>query len=184
MDIAFKCPKCEQELEVDASGSGSEIQCPACGETLMIPEAPPQPEVTEMPPETPQQSMVELAAQQADAPSAGGSLNPISSSAAAKEEKHFAVPSRQGPAEVLIKKGSKPLEIAAQDSERKLRMKTIRHSDCYELGKDKFDDTVSDLLQRITEKHVVSVNPISYTHVDPTTQKILEDFGVLIVYHG
>jgi len=37
MDIIFNCPKCEQELEVDVTGSGSEIDCPSCGETIHIP---------------------------------------------------------------------------------------------------------------------------------------------------
>ena len=37
MDIVFNCPHCEQELAVDSSGAGSEIQCPSCGEKIMIP---------------------------------------------------------------------------------------------------------------------------------------------------
>ena len=41
MDINFKCRHCEQDLSVDAAGAGSEIQCPACGETIMIPSATP-----------------------------------------------------------------------------------------------------------------------------------------------
>ena len=46
MDIVFNCPHCEQELAVDNSGAGSEIQCPSCGEKIMIPAAatPPAPE--------------------------------------------------------------------------------------------------------------------------------------------
>ena len=38
MDIIFNCQNCEQELEVDASGAGSEISCPSCSETITIPE--------------------------------------------------------------------------------------------------------------------------------------------------
>src|SRR5437867_2919385 len=37
MDIVFNCPKCDQELAVDSSGGGSEINCPACGEKIVIP---------------------------------------------------------------------------------------------------------------------------------------------------
>ena len=37
MDIVFNCPNCEQELAVDQSGAGSQIECPSCGETITIP---------------------------------------------------------------------------------------------------------------------------------------------------
>jgi len=38
MDVIFNCPKCQQQLEVDAGGAAQEIDCPACGETITIPE--------------------------------------------------------------------------------------------------------------------------------------------------
>ena len=38
MDVIFSCPKCEQELAVDSSGAGSEINCPSCGEPIVIPQ--------------------------------------------------------------------------------------------------------------------------------------------------
>jgi DNA-directed RNA polymerase subunit RPC12/RpoP len=136
MDMTFKCPACDQELEVDAAGAGSEIECPACGETIIIPQ--PSPEF--------------LAEQQQH--QAAAALNPIDTSAARKEEKHFKVPDSAGPTAVLIKKASKPLEFAAKDTDRVLRIKTIRRSECQEFGKDKFDDMVSEILQR-------SANPTS-----------------------
>src|ERR1022692_2399217 len=37
MDVIFNCPKCEQELAVDSTGAGTEIECPSCGETIVIP---------------------------------------------------------------------------------------------------------------------------------------------------
>ena len=37
MDVIFNCPKCEQELAVDSTGAGTEIDCPSCGETIVIP---------------------------------------------------------------------------------------------------------------------------------------------------
>lgn len=166
MDMTFKCPACEQELEVDSSGAGSEIECPACNETIIIP--PPSPE--------------QLAEQALQAE--GQAFNPIASSAAAKEEKHFKVPERAGPAEVLIKKASKPLEFAAKDSDRKIRIKTIRRAECVEAGKDKFDDIVSDILQQIGEPNIVALHPITYTQLDPGSQKLMNDFGLVIVFRG
>ena len=39
MDIDFKCPKCDQDLSADANDAGTEIECPACHETIIIPQS-------------------------------------------------------------------------------------------------------------------------------------------------
>ena len=120
MDLIFKCTNCDQELAVDPSGAGTQIECPSCGQTITIPEAEPQNIRT---------------------------LNPISSSAAAKEVKQFAVPVRSTPSEVLIKKQVRPLDVAAKDGERKLRIRTIKRTECLEVGHDKFDEVVSEFIR-------------------------------------
>ena len=38
-DLNFYCPKCDQNLAVDESLSGSEIECPTCSKPIKIPEA-------------------------------------------------------------------------------------------------------------------------------------------------
>jgi DNA-directed RNA polymerase subunit RPC12/RpoP len=157
MDLIFKCPHCDQEMEVDASGSGTEIECPSCNRTIIIPEATPQNLLT---------------------------LNPIASSAAARESKHFKVPVRAAPSEVLIEKSKPTLDVAAKETEKQLRVKTIRHSDCAEVGKDRFDAIVTELLQKIGAENIVSINPINYSHVEISSQKIVTDFGVMIVFRG
>ncbi len=125
MDVIFNCPKCEQELAVDSSGVGSEIGCPACGESITIPE-----------PET----VVPRPGQDAE-PGAPRiephTVNPIATSAAAKVEMHLRVASNKAP-ESLITKPLAPLD--AKDSEKGMRIRTIRHTDCIEVGHDKFDE--------------------------------------------
>src|SRR6059036_1721357 len=114
MDVIFNCPKCEQELAVDSSGAGTEINCPSCGEAIVIPE--PQPTISRA------------------GADAGGvrveahPINPIASSAAAKVEMHLRVPVRKTPTESLIEKPLSPLEVA-KDADKKIRTKTIRHTD-------------------------------------------------------
>jgi internalin A len=39
MDIVFNCSNCDQELAVDQSGSGTQIDCPSCGEHITIPSS-------------------------------------------------------------------------------------------------------------------------------------------------
>ena len=158
MDINFKCRHCDQDLSVEASGAGSEIQCPACGGSLIIPG----PEAAEVTPTI---------------------VNPIASSAGAKEEKHFKVPQREVKAEPLIGKPLKPLDAAAHEGIQ-LRIKTIRHFDCVEVGKDHFDEKVTQILNAIGEPHIVKMETFTYSHRDLETREWVADYGLMIVYKG
>lgn len=169
MDVIFNCPKCEQELAVDSTGAGTEIECPSCGEAIIIPEAPGSGRgIPTLPPE----------------PGATGNpANPISSSAAARVELHLRVPTNKA-AESLIAKPLAPLEVAAKESDKKIRTKTIRHTDCIEVGHDKFDEMVTNFLCKVGEANIISINPINYTFLDIGTQKLMTEYGVFIVYRG
>jgi DNA-directed RNA polymerase subunit RPC12/RpoP len=170
MDIIFNCPHCEQEMAIDSSGAGSEIQCPSCGQKITIPSAPTPPVPTGAP------------AGHADGGHQG--THSIASSAAAKVEMHLKVPVRDKPGEVLIAKPKPPLEAVARGADKKTRVHTIRHAACVEAGHDKFDERVSAFLNEVGESNVIGVHTISYTHFDVGTQKILNDYGVLILYRG
>jgi hypothetical protein len=157
---------------VDSTGAGTEITCPSCGEIIVIP-------------------MPELVANRPGANHAIGAprvevhpVNPIASSAAAKVQMHLRVPDHKTPAESLIGKPLVPLEVAAKESDKKVRVKTIKHTDCIEVGHDKFDEVVSNFLIKIGETNMISITPLTYTHLDIGTQKLLTDFGVMIVYRG
>ena len=167
MDIIFDCPKCGQELAVDSTGAGSEISCPSCGEKIVIPAAAAHP-VT--PVHLPHDS--------------AHPVNPIAGSAAAKVEMHLKVPVRNKPSELLIEKPKTPLEVAAKESDKKIRTKTIRHTDCIEVGHDKFDEVVSIFLAKVGEPNIISITPLTYTHLDIGSQKLMTEFGVFIVYRG
>ena len=160
MDVIFNCRHCDQELSVDASGAGTEIDCPSCGGRITIP-APPE--------ET--------------APAGPRIIDAMATSAARKEEKHFSVPVHEKPAESLIAKPLVPLDVAAKEA-IKLRVKTIRHSDCIEVGRDHFDEFVTKFLDKIGETHLVSITPITYMHQDLASREWITDFGVMIVYRG
>jgi DNA-directed RNA polymerase subunit RPC12/RpoP len=172
MDIIFNCPHCEQELAVDSSGAGSEIECPACSETILIPE-----KSTAAPPAAESEHA-------APPPPTGGVVNAIASSAAAKVEMHLKVPVTAKPTVSLITKASKPLEVAAKESDKSIRVKTIRHTDCVEVGHDKFDEFVTTFLNKVGQQHIISITPLTYTHLDIGSQKLMTEYGVFIVYKG
>jgi hypothetical protein len=172
MDVIFNCPKCEQELAVDSSGAGSEINCPSCGEPIVIPA----PERNILRPGADHVS----SAPRLESPP----VNPIASSAAAKVEMHLRVPVHKTPAASLIEKPLAPLEFAAKDSEKKIKVKTIRHTECIEVGHDKFDEVVTNFLVKVGEPNIVSISTLTYTHLDIGTQKLMTDYGVMVVYKG
>lgn len=40
MDITFDCKKCDQRIVIDEAGAGMSVQCPTCGEGLVVPLKP------------------------------------------------------------------------------------------------------------------------------------------------
>jgi DNA-directed RNA polymerase subunit RPC12/RpoP len=168
MEIIFNCPHCNQELSVDGEGAGTEIDCPTCGEKITIPQ---QPSVRVAPPPS-------------SPPASEKNANPIAASAAAKVEKRLKVPLRETPTEMLIKKSAVPLEAVAKGADKRIRIHTIRHASCIESGHDKFDEVVAKFLAEVGEANLIGIHTVSYSHIDTGSQKLLNDYGVLVVYRG
>jgi len=99
-------------------------------------------------------------------------------------EMHLRVPERNTPTESLIVKPLVPLEVAAKSTGKIIRIRTIKHTDCIEVGHDKFDEVVSNFLIKIGEANVISITTLTYTHLDIGSQKLMTDFGVMVVYRG
>lgn len=160
MDIIFKCPHCATDLEVEAEAAGQQIDCPNCAKPLTIPQT-------------------------SDPASARTPVSPLAAPASdGKAEKRMSVPVSSKPVEPLIQKANKPLDVAAKESRPGMKVRTIRHSDCKEVGKDLFDAKVSEVLTELGDGNIISITPINYSYVDMGTQKLLTDFGVMIVYRG
>jgi ribosomal protein S27E len=168
MEIIFNCPNCSQELSVDGEGAGTQIPCPTCGETITIPEK----STKDVPPSVEEPQAPRLA------PSA------MASSAAAKVEMHLKVPVRSTPAESLIKKAAVPLDAVARGADKQIRVRTMRHDKCVDAGHDKFDEMVSKALAAIGEHNIISLHMFNFEHFDVQTQKVMTDYGLLIVYRG
>jgi hypothetical protein len=52
------------------------------------------------------------------------------------------------------------------------------------VGHDRFDEMVSKFLDKIGDENLVSISTVSYTYIDIGSQKLLTDFGVLILYRA
>ncbi len=164
MEIIFNCSQCDQEFSIDESSAGSEFDCPNCGTHLVVP--------------APSAGTASAAPQST---TTTGTVSSIKTSAAAREEHHFKVPMHERAQEVLIEKPKAPLEVAAKEG-YKIRVKTIRHSECVEVGHDKFDDIVTTFLNKIGETSIISITTVTYQHIDIGSQKAITDYGVLIIY--
>jgi hypothetical protein len=189
MDIIFNCPHCNQELEVDVAGSGSEINCPNCEQVIVIPHVGTKGTRTSG---ADSSGKIPVAAG-AQAPSAAMTamaaahqpINAMATSAAAKVEMHLKVPVRSEPTQSLIAKPLTPLDVAAKkETDKRMRVKTIRHTDCIEVGHDKFDEFVTQFLEKVGESNIHSISPLTYTHLDIGSQKLMTDYAVMIVYRG
>jgi DNA-directed RNA polymerase subunit RPC12/RpoP len=173
MDIVFDCPNCEQELAVDSAGAGSEIECPSCGETITIPEKSTKVATVETP-----------APVSGEAPAPGLAPSAINSSAAAKVQMHLKVPVSDRPGASLIRRAAVPLAVTAKGGDKQIRVRTIRHDKCIESGHDKFDEVVTEFLDEVGEANIVGIHAISFSHVDVGSQKLLTDYGLLVIYRG
>ncbi len=151
---------------MNSSAAGAQLNCPSCQALITVPE----PESPLPKPESPAKVEPSI-------------INPIVASAAARQELHLKVPIREGPSEVLIEKPKPPLEAAAK-GDKKIRIKTIRHTDCIEVGHDRFDETVTNFLQKVGEDNIISITPLTYTHLDIGTQRLLTDYAIMVVYRG
>jgi hypothetical protein len=168
MDIIFNCPFCDVELAADPSDAGTDIDCPSCNKTIKIP--------------SPDQDDVRTAPTQ-EAPPPSVPLPVVPPNQPPRIEKQFVVPQRPAgsPGSSLNEKPKPPLEAAAK-STGNLRVKTIKHGDCVEVGKDKFDEVISEFLGKIGQTNIVSITPVTYTHADASGSRMITDFAVMIVY--
>ncbi len=156
MDLTFHCSNCKQELAVDSTAAGSVIQCPTCNDHVTVPHL--------------------------DATNIHG-VNAMASSAAAKIERHFSVPVHDAPAEVLLETHA-PVEEIAQTGDKKIKVKIFRHTDCVEVGHDRYEELVGAFLNKVGETNTISINTLNYTHIDIATQKVLTDYAIQIIYRG
>ena len=88
------------------------------------------------------------------------------------------------PVDALITKPKPPLEVAAKESDKKMRIKTIKRSECQEVGRDHFDERVSQFLDKVGQANIISINTIGYSYVEMGSHAQLNDYGVLIVFKG
>jgi len=63
-----------------------------------------------------------------------------------------------------------------------IRVKSFKRTEFIEIGRDRFDDAVSQALTAIGAQNIITILPLNYEHIDIATEKIVTDFGMIVVY--
>jgi hypothetical protein len=53
-----------------------------------------------------------------------------------------------------------------------------------EVGKDHFDEVVTNFINKIGEQHIVKIETFNYAHRDLETRDWVTDYGVFILYRA
>ena len=63
-----------------------------------------------------------------------------------------------------------------------VRIRSFKRTEFIEMGRDRFDEAVSDALTAIGAENIINVIPLNYEHIDIASEKIITDYGVIVVY--
>lgn len=162
MNVVINCPNCSQEMIIDEAGVGEAVDCPACSKEFVIPEGRPEEEVRK------------------EREAAEGKHEASKKEAPKKEEKKT-MPSKEELAALLpgAQRGKAAANLAADAPG--IKVKTIQHHLCIDMGKDLFDAQVAKILNSIPRENIVNVSPLSYSYKD-SSGDIIADYGVMVIY--
>ena len=73
-------------------------------------------------------------------------------------------------------------ELPMADEGKRIRLKTLRRTDFVEVGKDRFDHHTSEFLNKVGRDNIISINPITYEHIDIATKQVVSDYGIIVIY--
>lgn len=165
MNVVINCPHCNQEMIIDEAGVGETVDCPACSKEFVIPEGRPEAEVQK-----------ERAAAQAQA-----APKEEPKKEEPKKDEKKPMPSKEELAALLpgAQRAKGAGEVPADAAG--IKVKTIQHHLCIDMGKDLFDAQVAKVLNTIPREDIVSVSPLSYSYRN-SGGDIIADYGVMIIY--
>lgn len=135
MELNFNCPQCSQELTADESMLGVEIECPSCGEAILI-----EGEAAEQP----------LEQHYNEGASEGAPSEPRAP---------IAIPTSAATPDMIEKPKAKRLEVAAKE-EMEVLSRTILYSS---VGKDtaKYDQAIAEAMIEIGRPHIISTHTVN-----------------------
>ena len=71
---------------------------------------------------------------------------------------------------------------AAARGDKRARVKTFRRQECMKDGKDRFDESVNEFLQKVGGDNIIAIHPITYSYPAKEGNQMLTDYGVIVHY--
>jgi len=164
MNVVINCPHCSQEMIIDEAGVGETVDCPACSKEFVIPQGRPEEEVRK---EREAAAAASAPAEKKEEPK--------------KEEKKKPMPSKEELAALLPGANRGKNDAASAADSPGIKVKTIQHHLCIDMGKDLFDAQVAKILNSIPREDIINVNPLAYSYKD-SGGDIIADYGVMVIY--
>ena len=63
-----------------------------------------------------------------------------------------------------------------------IKVRTFKRTEFIEVGRDTFDENVGKFFTAIGEENIIQVIPLAYEHIDISTQKVVSDYGLILIY--
>jgi hypothetical protein len=63
-----------------------------------------------------------------------------------------------------------------------IKVRTFKRTEFIEVGRDTFDENVGKFFTAIGAENIIQVLPLSYEHIDISTQKVVSDYGLTVIY--
>lgn len=63
-----------------------------------------------------------------------------------------------------------------------IKVRTFKRTEFIEVGRDTFDENVGKFFTAIGEENIIQIQPLAYEHIDISTQKVVSDYGLILVY--
>ena len=65
-----------------------------------------------------------------------------------------------------------------------IKVRTFKRTEFIEVGRDTFDENVGKFFTAVGMENVVQVLPLMYEHIDITSQKVVSDYGLTLIYRA
>ena len=65
-----------------------------------------------------------------------------------------------------------------------IKVKVFKRTEYIEVGRDTFDENVGKFMTAIGEENIIQILPLTYEHIDISSQKVVTDYGLILIYRA
>ena len=84
-------------------------------------------------------------------------------------------------AKSICKELKEEVEMAAGTT---IKVRSFKRTEYIEIGRDTFDKHLGEFFTAIGEENIIQILPLTYEHLDIATEKVVSDYGMIVVYRS